>query len=234
MVSTELRRHQRSRRGGTGRSAAVDGRSSVQPEPAAVGNPSPRDGASEMKTRQLGTLRSPKWALVHEHQRQLRAPGGQNQGIKCHPRRPREGVTFFDTAEVYGPYTNEDLVGEALAPIPRQVRIATKFGFDIEGRRWTQQPTGAHQESGRGFAQAPQDRPHRPLLPAPGRPEGADRGRGRRVKDLIAQGRFCTLVFQRRARGPSAAHMPSTRHRGSDRIFVHGARPRKERRTPGL
>ncbi|MBX6380403.1 MAG: aldo/keto reductase [Thermoflavifilum aggregans] len=42
-----------------------------------------------------------------------------------------EGITFFDTAEVYGPYTNEELVGEALAPVRRQVVIATKFGFDI-------------------------------------------------------------------------------------------------------
>jgi len=42
------------------------------------------------------------------------------------------GVTFFDTAEVYGPYTNEELVGEALEPFQGQVVIATKFGFDIE------------------------------------------------------------------------------------------------------
>ena len=41
------------------------------------------------------------------------------------------GVTFFDTAEVYGPFTNEELVGEALAPFREQVVIATKFGFDI-------------------------------------------------------------------------------------------------------
>ncbi|MBU5612273.1 aldo/keto reductase [Geomonas azotofigens] len=41
------------------------------------------------------------------------------------------GVTFFDTAEVYGPFTNEELVGEALAPLRDQVVIATKFGFDI-------------------------------------------------------------------------------------------------------
>src|SRR5512143_3180269 len=39
------------------------------------------------------------------------------------------GITFFDTAEVYGPYTNEELVGEALAPFRGQVVIATKFGF---------------------------------------------------------------------------------------------------------
>ncbi len=42
------------------------------------------------------------------------------------------GVTFFDTAEAYGPFTNEELVGEALAPFRNQVVIATKFGFDIE------------------------------------------------------------------------------------------------------
>src|SRR6202163_3033686 len=43
------------------------------------------------------------------------------------------GVTFFDTAEVYGPYTNEELVGEALAPFRGKVVIATKFGFDLSG-----------------------------------------------------------------------------------------------------
>ena len=48
------------------------------------------------------------------------------------------GVTLFDTAEAYGPFTNEELVGEALAPFPGQVVIATKFGFGIE-------PSGARQ-----------------------------------------------------------------------------------------
>jgi aryl-alcohol dehydrogenase-like predicted oxidoreductase len=43
------------------------------------------------------------------------------------------GITFFDTAEVYGPFTNEDLVGEALAPVRERVVIATKFGFDLSG-----------------------------------------------------------------------------------------------------
>ena len=42
------------------------------------------------------------------------------------------GVTFFDTAEVYGPYLNEELVGEALAPLRKQVKIATKFGFQFD------------------------------------------------------------------------------------------------------
>ena len=44
------------------------------------------------------------------------------------------GITFFDTAEVYGPFTNEELVGEALAPYRNKVVIATKFGFDLTGR----------------------------------------------------------------------------------------------------
>jgi aryl-alcohol dehydrogenase-like predicted oxidoreductase len=43
------------------------------------------------------------------------------------------GITFFDTAEVYGPFTNEELVGEALSPIRKQLVIATKFGFDLSG-----------------------------------------------------------------------------------------------------
>jgi aryl-alcohol dehydrogenase-like predicted oxidoreductase len=50
------------------------------------------------------------------------------------------GVTFFDTAEVYGPFTNEELVGEALAPLRDQVVIATKFGFKPDpkgGQRWS-------------------------------------------------------------------------------------------------
>ena len=42
------------------------------------------------------------------------------------------GVTFFDTAEAYGPFTNEELVGEALAPFRGQVAVATKFGFKID------------------------------------------------------------------------------------------------------
>jgi aryl-alcohol dehydrogenase-like predicted oxidoreductase len=48
------------------------------------------------------------------------------------------GVTFFDTAEIYGPYSNEELVGEALAPLRRQVVIATKFGIKIENGQQVQ------------------------------------------------------------------------------------------------
>ena len=54
------------------------------------------------------------------------------QGISLFRAAFERGVTFFDTAEIYGPFTNEELVGEALAPFRDQVVIATKFGFGIE------------------------------------------------------------------------------------------------------
>src|SRR5437016_1827219 len=54
------------------------------------------------------------------------------------------GVTFFDTAEIYGPHTNEELVGEALAPIRRQVVIATKFGIKIENGQQVQDSRPEH------------------------------------------------------------------------------------------
>jgi aryl-alcohol dehydrogenase-like predicted oxidoreductase len=71
------------------------------------------------------------------------------------------GVTFFDTAETYGPFVNEELVGEALEPIRDDVVIATKFGFDIDpvtGERRpgqtavpsTSRPSRTHLSSGSG------------------------------------------------------------------------------------
>jgi aryl-alcohol dehydrogenase-like predicted oxidoreductase len=48
------------------------------------------------------------------------------------------GVTLFDTAEAYDPFTNEELVGEALAPVREHVVIATKFGFDIDAKTGAQ------------------------------------------------------------------------------------------------
>ena len=59
-------------------------------------------------------------------------PVEKQQGIALIRAAVDRGVTFFDTAEVYGPFTNEELVGEALAPVRDQVVIATKFGFDVD------------------------------------------------------------------------------------------------------
>jgi aryl-alcohol dehydrogenase-like predicted oxidoreductase len=67
-----------------------------------------------------------------------------------------KGVTFFDTAEVYGPFTNEALVGEALAPIREQMVIATKFGFNIapDGTQHRQPPLNSRPEHIREVAEA--------------------------------------------------------------------------------
>src|SRR5438477_8705347 len=56
----------------------------------------------------------------------------KQEGIALIRSAFERGVTFFDTAEVYGPFANEELVGEALAPVRDQVVVATKFGFDID------------------------------------------------------------------------------------------------------
>ena len=67
-----------------------------------------------------------------------------------------KGVTFFDTAEVYGPFTNEELVGEALAPLREQVVIATKFGFNIDrdGTQHQQPPLNSRPEHIKEVAEA--------------------------------------------------------------------------------
>jgi aryl-alcohol dehydrogenase-like predicted oxidoreductase len=62
---------------------------------------------------------------------------GQQDGIALIRAAVDLGITFFDTAQVYGPFTNEELVGEALAPVREQVVIATKFGFSFDGSRST-------------------------------------------------------------------------------------------------
>ncbi len=59
-------------------------------------------------------------------------PGSRDDMIGVLRDAVEEGVTFFDTAEVYGPYVNEELVGDALEPVRDQVAIATKFGWRIE------------------------------------------------------------------------------------------------------
>ena len=64
-------------------------------------------------------------------------PGSREDMIAVLRGAVERGVTFFDTAEVYGPYVNEELVGEALEPLRDQVVIATKFGWDSRtARRW--------------------------------------------------------------------------------------------------
>ncbi len=86
-----------------------------------------------MKTRRLGSLEvSELGSGCMSISANYGPPADRDQGIKVIRAAHDKGVRFFDTAEVYGPYTNEELVGEALAPFRDQVVVATKFGFDLE------------------------------------------------------------------------------------------------------
>jgi aryl-alcohol dehydrogenase-like predicted oxidoreductase len=87
----------------------------------------------DMKTRKLGSLEvSEIGAGCMSISANYGPPADKEQGIRVMRRAYEKGVTFFDTAEVYGPFTNETLVGEALAPFRDKIIIATKFGFDLE------------------------------------------------------------------------------------------------------
>jgi aryl-alcohol dehydrogenase-like predicted oxidoreductase len=86
-----------------------------------------------MKTRKLGKLEVSEMGFGCMSISANYGPAAdRGQGIEVIRAAHDKGVTFFDTAEVYGPYTNEELVGEALAPIRDRVAIASKFGFDNE------------------------------------------------------------------------------------------------------
>ena len=102
---------------------------------AAAPSPEPAKGETKLKTRKLGGLEVSElgfgsMGLSGGHY----GPGVERaQGIRVIRDAHERGVTFFDTAEVYGPYVNEEIVGEALAPVRDKVAIATKFGFKIDG-----------------------------------------------------------------------------------------------------
>ena len=159
------------------------------------------------------------------------------------PRPPRDemitflraavdrGVTLFDTAEVYGPFHNEELVGEALQPVRNDVVIATKFGFafDENGTQTgvTSRPD-AHPRRRRRLPATPAHRRDRPALPAPGRPRRPHR-RGRRQPSRSSSrpARCTTSACPRRVSRRSGAPTPcnpSRRWRVSTRSS--GASPR--------
>src|SRR5579864_1534792 len=86
-----------------------------------------------MKTRQLGKLTASELGFGCMSISANYGPAAdKNQGLAVIRAAYEKGVTFFDTAEVYGPYTNEKLVGEAVAPFRDKIAIASKFGFDNE------------------------------------------------------------------------------------------------------
>lgn len=86
-----------------------------------------------MKTRNLGTLQVSGLSLGGRGMSVHYGPSPERGDLIAFTRTAFDlGVTFFDTAQVYGPFTNEDLVGVALEPLRDWVVIATKFGFDID------------------------------------------------------------------------------------------------------
>ncbi len=90
--------------------------------------------SSPLKTRKLGGLEVSELGFgCMSISANYGPPADRKQGLRVIREAYEQGVTFFDTAEVYGPYTSEELVGEALAPVRDKVAIATKFGFAIDG-----------------------------------------------------------------------------------------------------
>jgi hypothetical protein len=90
-------------------------------------------GRNKMKSRKLGKLEvSEIGAGCMSISANYGPPADRNQGMQVIRTAYEKGVTFFDTAEVYGPYTSEALAGEALAPFRDKVAIATKFGLTLK------------------------------------------------------------------------------------------------------
>ena len=143
------------------------------------------------------------------------------------------GVTFFDTAEVYGPFTNEELVGEALAPFRDQVVIATKFGFDIDPRAGSSAASNSRPEHIKEVAEASLKRleidaidlfyqhrvdPNVPIEDVAGA-----------VKELIQarQGEALRPVRGRRADDPPRPRGPAGHGRSRASIRCGGGSPRR-------
>jgi aryl-alcohol dehydrogenase-like predicted oxidoreductase len=124
------------RRGFMTKTALVGAGLAVCSLSSAASSDQSKDGKStkaSMKMRKLGNLEvSAIGAGCMSISANYGPPADKNQGIQVIRTAFEKGVTFFDTAEVYGPHTNEELVGEALAPFRDKVIIATKFGYDIE------------------------------------------------------------------------------------------------------
>ena len=145
------------------------------------------------------------------------------------------GVTFFDTAEVYGPFTNEEMVGEALAPVRDQVVIATKFGFHIDpatGKQTGLDSRPAHiREVGRGLAEAARrSRCIDLLYQHRVDPEVPIEDVAGAVRDLIArgQGQAFRPVRARRANHPPRP-CGAAGHGAAERIFALDARAGDQR-----
>ena len=138
-----------------------------------------------MKTRTLGSqgLQVSEEGLGCMGMSEFYGRADEDEAIATIHRALELGVTFLDTADMYGPFTNEKLVGRAIADRREQVVLATKFGNERkEDGSWV--GINGKPEYVRSACEAslsaPGRRSHRPLLPAPRRQERADRGHRRR------------------------------------------------------
>ena len=152
----------------------------------------------------------------------------RKDGIALIRAAVERGVTFFDTAEVYGPLTNEDMVGEALEPVRNQVVIATKFGFTFgdDGKQQilNSKPAHIHDAVEGSLKRLRTD--HIDLLYQHRvDPEGTDRGRGRNRQgaDRRRQGRALRSVGGRSANDPPCPCRPAG-DRAAERVFAVVAR----------
>lgn len=146
------------------------------------------------------------------------------------------GITFFDTAESYGPFTNEELVGEALAPFRGQVVIATKFGHNLDARSDPRGMRGSPSLNSRPehIRQVAEDSLKRLRVEAIDLfyqhrvdPDVPIEDVAATVADLIRQGKVRHFRPFRSSGtdDPARPHRPA-RDRGSERIFVMVAEPR--------
>ena len=150
-----------------------------------------------MQTRNLGGLHRLRARLRHDELRlgtYGAAPATTTQSIRVIRGAHEHGVTLFDTAEAYGPFTNEVLVGKALAPIRDQVVIATKFGWNIDtetGERTPgpQQPSRPHPRAVDGMLKRLSIDPIDLLYQHRVDPDVPIEDVAGAVKDLIAEGK---------------------------------------------
>jgi len=126
------------------------------------------------------------------------------------------GVTFLDTAETYAPFTNEELLGRAIKGHRDEVVLATKFGRISHAwrRAHPRQQPGKHPHRSRRLPQAVGHRPHRPVIPAPRRPQHPDRGHYRRAgrADGRGQGLPHRPVRSRARHDPPRPRSPGAEH----------------------
>jgi aryl-alcohol dehydrogenase-like predicted oxidoreductase len=128
-----------------------------------------------METRKLGALEVSELGFGCMNLATNYGPASPiDDAIKVIREAHRNGVTFFDTAEVYGPYTSETIVGSAVEPFRNEVKIATKFGFNLTEKSGLDSRPRTHQVDGEWMSQASPDRPHRSLLSTSGRSQCPD------------------------------------------------------------